>query len=417
MSCKAFFRRNALSNKVRCIPAVHSFIPLICRFLNLQELTCPFNDNCSIDIITRRFCTKCRLRRCFAVGMRKEWILSEEEREKIREKIRLNKIKRQEDLEKQLKGQQWAAAMGMNAQPNNSFEPSSSSSLPPDSTTPECTTSFPINAATSSPADMDILASIVPSIFTPTPANSSFQEAHLQPPSNSNNNNGDQRIEQSITSSDELLFDNLITEEILMQESDSNNNNNNNNNNNTDPDHFEHLDYLDLDSLNSPSTANSHSQLSLFQASKYESILEFRPTFSGQLVSSEQQFPPACFFFRLHPDINAFPYQELILPESCLLQELSSACSVLQNPYKRIQYLESFNVEDASRITQFMFHRLISASKGLSAFNGLSREDQGLMMKLSLLKMLSIRTVIMYNASRECWGFINVRFFSSKNLK
>lgn len=217
-------------------------------------------------------------------------------------------------------------------------------------------------------------------------------------------------MELSECSEEQTLFEN-ITDEILMQTDNSNNNDNNN------PSTFD-LDYLDLDNLNSPTgstTSTSHSQaISLFESRKYDSILEFIPS-SSSSPSQHLSISSSSSFFtqsRPYPDVAAFPYQEMILPESCLLQELTVACSVLQNPYKRIQYLESFDVEDASRISQYMFHRLIRASRGLSAFNGLSREDQGLMMKLSLLKMLSIRTVVMYNASRECWGFINVRIYA-----
>ncbi|VDO45020.1 unnamed protein product [Onchocerca flexuosa] len=45
-SCKAFFRRNALRPK---------------------EFKCPYSDDCDINSVSRRFCQKCRLRKCFAV--------------------------------------------------------------------------------------------------------------------------------------------------------------------------------------------------------------------------------------------------------------------------------------------------------------------------------------------------------------
>lgn len=72
-SCKAFFRRNALSNK---------------------ELTCPFNDKCVITVVTRRFCQRCRLEKCFSIGMRKEYIMSEEDKILKRKKIEQNRVKR-----------------------------------------------------------------------------------------------------------------------------------------------------------------------------------------------------------------------------------------------------------------------------------------------------------------------------------
>ncbi|XP_035774735.1 nuclear hormone receptor HR96-like [Anopheles albimanus] len=72
-SCKAFFRRNALSKK---------------RF------TCPFNEKCEITIVTRRFCQKCRLEKCFQIGMKKEYIMSEEDKVMKRKKIEQNRAKK-----------------------------------------------------------------------------------------------------------------------------------------------------------------------------------------------------------------------------------------------------------------------------------------------------------------------------------
>ena len=34
----------------------------------LQEFKCPFSDKCEVTVVTRRFCQKCRLRKCFDVG-------------------------------------------------------------------------------------------------------------------------------------------------------------------------------------------------------------------------------------------------------------------------------------------------------------------------------------------------------------
>ncbi|CAG2109623.1 unnamed protein product [Medioppia subpectinata] len=51
MSCKAFFRRKAFSD---------------------QKLICLSNDNCIVNEETRNNCQKCRLDKCFAVGMHKE---------------------------------------------------------------------------------------------------------------------------------------------------------------------------------------------------------------------------------------------------------------------------------------------------------------------------------------------------------
>lgn len=72
-SCKAFFRRNALASK---------------------EFKCPFREQCQITVVTRRFCQKCRLEKCLAIGMVKDCIMSEEDRIHKRLKIAENRAKR-----------------------------------------------------------------------------------------------------------------------------------------------------------------------------------------------------------------------------------------------------------------------------------------------------------------------------------
>ncbi|XP_042879437.1 nuclear hormone receptor family member daf-12-like isoform X3 [Penaeus japonicus] len=76
-SCKAFFRRNALKNK---------------------EFRCPFQDSCKVDQVTRRFCQKCRLRKCFEIGMKKEWIMTEEEKQRKKQKIEENRARKLGDV-------------------------------------------------------------------------------------------------------------------------------------------------------------------------------------------------------------------------------------------------------------------------------------------------------------------------------
>lgn len=72
-SCKAFFRRNALTKK---------------------DFRCPFKEQCEITAVTRRFCQKCRLEKCFAIGMRKDYIMSEEDKLQKRQKIEQNRARK-----------------------------------------------------------------------------------------------------------------------------------------------------------------------------------------------------------------------------------------------------------------------------------------------------------------------------------
>lgn len=71
-SCKAFFRRNALKS--------------------MDKFRCRNNNNCVITSATRKRCKRCRLTKCFKVGMRKEWILTEEEKRLKRRKIERNRL-------------------------------------------------------------------------------------------------------------------------------------------------------------------------------------------------------------------------------------------------------------------------------------------------------------------------------------
>ncbi|CAM4934992.1 unnamed protein product [Rotaria socialis] len=76
-SCKAFFRRNAL--------------------FNTDRLKCRRDGACEISVGTRRRCKSCRLNKCFTVGMRKEWILTEEEKVTKKRRIEENRRTRVSD--------------------------------------------------------------------------------------------------------------------------------------------------------------------------------------------------------------------------------------------------------------------------------------------------------------------------------
>ncbi|XP_069115277.1 thyroid hormone receptor beta-like isoform X2 [Argopecten irradians] len=70
-SCKAFFRRNA-----------HKTIRGRCE------------GKCNVDVESRSFCKRCRLQKCFTVGMRKDMILNEQQKNVRKQKIIINKLKK-----------------------------------------------------------------------------------------------------------------------------------------------------------------------------------------------------------------------------------------------------------------------------------------------------------------------------------
>lgn len=70
-SCKAFFRRNA--------------------FRSIHLFRCSNNEACMINFETRKKCKKCRIMKCFNSGMRRDWIMTDVEREEKRKKIEENR--------------------------------------------------------------------------------------------------------------------------------------------------------------------------------------------------------------------------------------------------------------------------------------------------------------------------------------
>ncbi|CAF1264819.1 unnamed protein product [Rotaria sordida] len=80
-TCKAFFRRNGRTG---------SSLP-----------PCRFGGNCPVNERTRRQCPTCRLAKCFAVGMQKDLIRTEEERAARLQLVRANRLQRNEKLKRQ----------------------------------------------------------------------------------------------------------------------------------------------------------------------------------------------------------------------------------------------------------------------------------------------------------------------------
>lgn len=79
-SCKAFFRRNAPKG--------------------VQCFKCPYDEKCRMDLSNRRFCKRCRLKKCFDIGMKREYILTDEEKVLKKKKIEENRLLK--DMEKQV---------------------------------------------------------------------------------------------------------------------------------------------------------------------------------------------------------------------------------------------------------------------------------------------------------------------------
>jgi len=58
-----------------------------------EHFKCPYDERCRMDVCNRRFCKRCRLNKCFQIGMRKEYILTDEEKAQKRLKIEANRYR------------------------------------------------------------------------------------------------------------------------------------------------------------------------------------------------------------------------------------------------------------------------------------------------------------------------------------
>ena len=70
---------------------IETLLILICLFALQDYFKCPYEEKCKMDVSNRRFCKRCRLRKCFEIGMRKEYILTEEEKMRKRMRIEENR--------------------------------------------------------------------------------------------------------------------------------------------------------------------------------------------------------------------------------------------------------------------------------------------------------------------------------------
>ncbi|XP_074597014.1 nuclear hormone receptor HR96-like [Brevipalpus obovatus] len=323
-SCKAFFRRNAHKK---------------------ERLQCSFSNNCKIDVKTRRFCQKCRLEKCFAVGMKQEWILTEEQKQKKREKIIENRIKKAtfgptntNQLSQSSQSSQSRihyTETSCETQPGmETYQPPQQSILhQPSATLASTTYDCPTNP----------LISHIDSIYAEVyPVNDYIPS---------------QGVNNLSMGSSNLYYPN------------------------NPPYHYEHSHY-------SASSTNSEAPIEASNRSikVYQRILE-------------TNFTP--IFLRDNNLVTGAPLNEL---ETMKLNELAEAFKQIDDPLIT-QHLDDnlVDLSDLVNLTEIAIRRLIRWCKQIQSFQNLCRDDQIALLKGGVVEMLLIKASINFNPDAGAW--------------
>ncbi|KAF5288630.1 hypothetical protein FQA39_LY15325 [Lamprigera yunnana] len=385
-SCKAFFRRNALTNK---------------------EFKCPFSQQCDITLVTRRFCQRCRLEKCFSIGMRKDYIMSEEDKVLKRQKIAENrakkrktkgfkssfkKIKRddflQEDICDKVHANEISVISFNNGEYVNHGSNSSSSSI-----------SY-MNESLNSPEQ--VAPSMIRNILSPTP-NDVIKNLDDQTPllaslinnniQNCNHNVGGSFVKHSSNVARDILQD---VQRSKKEKADKQ----------TCTEMLENLlqhimNWKDVDIKDDflirmvPIEANSIESI-LCEAIK----LEFEAyTSISQCQSSSRELN----------DAERAKLNELIVANKALLMPLDDDinnlvgddCLLQSNPEQALHSDPA--LVDIINLTAIAIRRLIKMAKKINAFKNMCQEDQVALLKGGCTEMMILRSAMNYDPTKHTW--------------
>ncbi|KAF5284694.1 hypothetical protein FQR65_LT13447 [Abscondita terminalis] len=345
-SCKAFFRRNALTNK---------------------EFKCPFSEQCDITTVTRRFCQRCRLEKCFSIGMRKDYIMSDEDKELKRQKIEENRAKKRKinGFKRGFKKLKREQHEDLNEKVNNSNEVSvinysNNEYINHGSNSNSSGTSY-LSDSTHSPEQESI--SMIKRILNPT--------------SNEGTNSSEDKTP---------LLASLI------------NNNLPNCNHNTVPIVNQRgNDAKDIlqDVQRVPIEANSIESI-LCEAIK----LEFEAyTSISQCQSSSRELN----------DAERAKLNELIVANKALLMPLDDDFNNLIGDDCRLQSHPEHALHadpalvDVINLTAIAIRRLIKMAKKINAFKNMCQEDQVALLKGGCTEMMILRSAMDYDPTKRTW--------------
>ncbi|ENN79145.1 hypothetical protein D910_06423 [Dendroctonus ponderosae] len=378
-SCKAFFRRNAL-------------IP--------KEFKCPFTNDCKITTVTRRFCQKCRLDKCFSIGMCKDLIMSEEDKAQKRQKIEENRAKKRtkSSTESPSKRRKKDTGESDSELYNSSYN-------------------------TDSDQDTNVSEGYQPnySIGTSTESTTNTQEANTT----INEDSVTSSNEKIVSSSDEAFsLQNLISQHLYNMANSSGSNG------------FMQIDHAALGSfLNnsvqfsdnvvkscpSPSTdlkvpcenvadvIKNVERLNSHNNNPIESILSEAIKLEYDAYSTRAQ---NSLHSRELNEAEKAKLNELILANKALLTPVEEELSLIGNEFKDVVQNQAGKQQtdpallDVINLTAIGIRRLIKMAKKINAFKNMCQEDQVALLKGGCTEIMMIISARRYDPTKNTWKVI-----------
>ncbi|XP_067142893.1 nuclear hormone receptor HR96 isoform X2 [Centruroides vittatus] len=360
-SCKAFFRRNALKTK---------------------EFKCPFDENCKVNIVTRRFCQKCRLKKCFDIGMKKEWILTDEEKKIKRAKIEENRQKRilNPDSKQSLD-------IELNSSNSCNLETSPHRKI----TKPQARVTGIQQPLIESSVDSDYLNNSESIINDIIEKSESIEQTDDD---NSQSNNSDLSLENSIR----LSVKNMKGEEVPMM-----------------------VTVLAMNTPNIRKSLNISQTSAVVQKTiqtesdtlnNYSSQNEFQSQIhaidSLTKENKDEIVPKSVLQVAIETEFSKVPIREynssfkkLSETERNKLDELIVANEILKMPL--IFGVPDPSLLDVINMTDHAIRRLIKMSKKINGFKTLCQDDQIALLKGGCTELMILRSVMSYDPEKDCW--------------
>lgn len=371
-SCKAFFRRNALAKK---------------------DFRCPFDEQCIITQVTRRFCQKCRLDKCFSIGMRKEYIMSEQDKVAKRQKIEENRARKRSNsnqfkqgfkkIKKESSDVYLEDEVSRESFDNHYNVPDSfgkSPSINSDQYSPES-----IDKSVNSPSEEDVM---IRNMLNTTPSGSSIKsdeeiENGISSSTNSGNNNNEIQCNNNVLSKSDYVEEEVrnpvdTTRNILE----------------------------DVQSI--PIEANSIESI-LCEAIKLE-FEAYSPLGTSHNNSRELN------------DAERAKLNELIVANKALMTPVDEDVSQMIAEDCRLKSTEQSLLSDPAMVdvinlTAVAIRRLIKMAKKINAFKNMCQEDQVALLKGGCTEMMLLRSAMNYDVTKQTWRIPHINeSFSTLNV-